>query len=96
MSPEPLREHPAVQNHGQGVTSEDLASFVGELSSLSQERIKGTGREQYSLNRDDHGQAFEHQSAEELTTGLLEEAADAINYIAMAMIKFLAAAKGAQ
>jgi hypothetical protein len=93
---DPLTEHPAVQKHGTGVTSDELASFTEALGSLSQSRIKGTGRAQYSLNFDDCGQKFEQMTGDELVTGFLEEAADAINYISMATIKFLAAANAAK
>ena len=91
--PDPLAGHPAVTGHGKGVSSDDVASFTEALASLAQSRVKGTGHEQYGQGK---LQRFEEDTSDELVTGLLEEAADAINYIAMAMVKFLAAANVAK
>jgi hypothetical protein len=87
---DPLSDHPAVVKHGYGMSSEDLASFVASLTSLSESRIKGTGAEQYAVNYDNR-QKFEDMSDQEMAESLIEEAADAINYIAMGVIKYLAA-----
>ena len=88
-----LAEHPAVQKHGKGVSSEELASFTECLASMTSSRIRGVGNEQYSRG---NGQQFEGMTSEELTEGLLEELADVVGYASMLAIKFLAATKGQQ
>lgn len=86
-----LYAHPAVRKHGQGMTSEDLASFVEVLGSLAQSRVKGIGHEQYSMP---DRQKFEDLSPEALAEYALEEYADAVSYAAMGAIKMLALLRG--
>lgn len=83
-----LTTHPAVQNHGNGVSSKELASFIGHISSFAQERVMGDGKEQYE--KDDH-QVFENVTPSQLALAALEEFADGINYLGMIAIKMLSA-----
>lgn len=79
-----LLGHPAVGKHGEGVTSAELADFTRSLSGLSQARVMGTGHQQYATGK---LQRFEELSPAELGRELLEELADAMNYLAMVGIK---------
>lgn len=82
-----LIDHPAVVNYrNPGVSTDDLASFVESFASLRQSRIKQVGAEQYSLAT---GQKFETFSASQTIKELLEELADASNYIDFLSIKML-------
>lgn len=83
-----LKDHPAVTKHGEGVTSDELASYVECFSSFGQSRIRGVGAEQYTEGLK---QKFEGMSVRELAQGLLEELSDGQNYLAMISIKVLAA-----
>jgi len=82
-----LLDHPAVKNHGQGVSTDDLASFIEALGSQAQYRIRNTGHDQYA---EGEGQQFERMTPVQLAEWMLEEAADVINYQAMSAIKVLA------
>jgi len=84
-----LKAHPAVLAHGQGVDSVDLANFQAKLAELGQQRFMTVGNRDYGGER----QKFETMTIDALVEGFLEEAADAINYMAMASIKFLAGVK---
>jgi hypothetical protein len=88
-----LMEHPAVQNHGKGVSSADLASFTECMASMASSRIQDLGHKSYGMG---DRQKFEGQTSAELIEGLLEEVADAINYLSMAAIKALVAFKATQ
>lgn len=81
-----LGAHPAVRKHGNGMSSDDLASFTECLASFAQSRIKGTGADQYAQ---DGRQQFEDMTIEELQEYLLEEVADIFAYGAMIAIKAL-------
>lgn len=82
-----LLDHPAVVNHGNGVSTDDLASFIEALASQAQYRVKNTGHDQYS---EGDGQQFERMTPIQLAEWMLEEAADVVNYQAMSAIKILA------
>jgi hypothetical protein len=82
-----LRNTAAVEFHGKGVSSVELADFVSCVSQISQSRIKGTGAEQYAH---DGRQKFEEMNLDELVEGFTEEICDAQNYLAMILIKILA------
>jgi hypothetical protein len=88
-----LMEHPAVQDHGKGVSSADLASFTECMASMASSRILDLGHKSYGMG---DRQKFEGQTSAELIEGLLEEVADAINYLSMAAIKALVAFKATQ
>lgn len=83
----PLIDHPAVTTYrSPGVSTDDLASFVESFASLRQSRIRQVGAQQYSLAT---GQKFETFSATQTIKELLEELADASNYIDFLSIKML-------
>lgn len=88
-----LAHHPAVQKHGSGVSSAELADFTSTLSQLAHSRILTVGHEQYGTTA---RQRFENLSAADLAREMLEEAADAINYLAMASIRMLALANATE
>jgi hypothetical protein len=83
--------HPAVMKHGQGVSSVELASFIGEISSFAQDRIMGVGYDQYDQGR--NHQVFEDLTPPQLIQAALEEFTDGINYLGMIAIKMIAAYK---
>ncbi len=83
----PLVDHAAVSSYrGQGVTTEDLTSFIESFASLRASRVKGVGHEQYSHAK---GQKFESFTTSDTIRELIEELADASNYIDFLAIKLL-------
>jgi len=82
-----LAAHPAVQKHGDGVSSAELADFTSTLSQLAADRVLTVGHQDYGQGQ---RQRFEGLSGPDLAREMLEEAADAINYLAMAAIRMLA------
>lgn len=84
-----LKEHAAVLAHGRGVDSVDLANFQAKLAELGQVRFLTVGARDYGGER----QKFEGMTISSLVEGYLEEVADAMNYMTMASIKFLAGVK---
>ena len=83
----PLADHAAVTNYrGQGVTTEDLTSFIESFASLRAHRVKGVGHDQYSHAK---GQKFESFTTSDTIRELIEELADASNYIDFLAIKML-------
>jgi hypothetical protein len=83
----PLSDHPAVLSYRQeGVSTDSLVSFIESFASLRASRVKKIGHQQYSLAQ---GQKFETFSAEETIKELIEELADAGNYIDFLAIKLL-------
>ena len=83
MSPD---KHPAVLGLGSGVSSVDLADFIGQLAERARRRVITIGESQYGGKI----QKFETQSPEKIFDELLDEVADGIAYLAMASIHALA------
>jgi hypothetical protein len=83
----PLVDHAAVTGYrALGVTTEDLTSFIESFASLRAQRVKGVGHEQYSHAK---GQKFESFTTSDTIRELIEELADASNYIDFLAIKLL-------
>jgi len=85
-TPTPLADHPAVLSYRKGVTTEDLTSFIESFASLRAGRVRGVGAKQYAHST---GQKFEKFSFQDTIRELLEELADASNYIDFLSIKLL-------
>ena len=86
-NPNPLVDHPAVIGYrSEGVSTGDLVSFIESFASLRANRVKGVGHDQYSHAK---GQKFEQFSASDTVRELIEELADASNYIDFLAIKLL-------
>ena len=83
----PLIDHAAVTGYrALGVTTEDLTSFIESFASLRATRVKGVGHDQYSHAK---GQKFESFTTSDTVRELIEELADASNYIDFLAIKLL-------
>jgi len=83
----PLSDHPAVVGYrAVGVSTEDLTSFIESFASLRAGRVKNVGHSQYSLAQ---GQKFESFTPADTIRELIEELADASNYIDFLAIKLL-------
>jgi hypothetical protein len=83
----PLVDHAAVTGYrALGVTTEDLTSFIESFASLRANRVKGVGHDQYSHAK---GQKFESFTTSDTIRELIEELADASNYIDFLAIKLL-------
>ena len=83
----PLVDHAAVTGYrALGVTTEDLTSFIESFASLRAQRVKGVGHDQYSHAK---GQKFESFTTSDTIRELIEELADASNYIDFLAIKLL-------
>tara|TARA_R110000868_G_scaffold121320_1_gene321803 strand:- start:329 stop:718 length:390 start_codon:yes stop_codon:yes gene_type:complete len=83
----PLVDHAAVTGYrALGVSTEDLTSFIESFASLRATRVKGVGHEQYSHAK---GQKFESFTTSDTIRELIEELADASNYIDFLAIKLL-------
>ena len=83
----PLADHPAVANYrAQGVSTPDLVSFIESFASLRASRVKGVGHSQYAIAQ---GQKFEAFTPADTIRELIEELADASNYIDFLAIKLL-------
>jgi hypothetical protein len=83
----PLVDHLAVVGYrAGGVSTEDLTSFIESFASLRANRVKGVGHEQYSHAQ---GQKFESFTTADTIRELIEELADASNYIDFLAIKLL-------
>jgi hypothetical protein len=83
----PLVDHPAVVDYRtNGVNTDDLVSFIESFASLRASRVKKIGHDQYSHSK---GQKFESFTAGDTVRELIEELADASNYIDFLAIKLL-------
>ena len=83
----PLVDHLAVTGYRAfGVSTDDLTSFIESFASLRASRVRGVGAEQYSLAQ---GQKFESFTTPDIIRELIEELADASNYIDFLAIKLL-------
>jgi hypothetical protein len=83
----PLVDHLAVVGYrAGGVSTEDLTSFIESFASLRANRVKGVGHDQYSHAQ---GQKFESFTTSDTIRELIEELADASNYIDVLAIKLL-------
>jgi hypothetical protein len=83
----PLVDHAAVTGYrAMGVSTEDLTSFIESFASLRAQRVKGVGHSQYSHAK---GQKFESFTTSDTIRELIEELADASNYIDFLAIKLL-------
>jgi len=86
-NPNPLVDHAAVTGYrADGISTEDLTSFIESFASLRASRVRGVGADQYSLAK---GQKFESFSFSDTIRELVEELADASNYIDFLAIKLL-------
>lgn len=83
----PLADHLAVTGYrAAGVSTDDLVSFIESFASLRASRVRGVGADQYSLAQ---GQKFESFTTADTIRELVEELADASNYIDFLAIKLL-------
>jgi len=83
----PLVDHAAVTGYRAiGVSTEDLTSFIESFASLRANRVKGVGHSQYAIAQ---GQKFESFTTSDTIRELIEELADASNYIDFLAIKLL-------
>jgi hypothetical protein len=84
----PLADHPVVANYRSagGVSTDDLTSFIESFASLRANRVKSVGHDQYALAT---GQKFESFTTSDTIKELLEEIADASNYLDFLAIKLL-------
>ena len=86
-NPNPLVDHRAVVSYrNDGVSTDDLTSFIESFASLRASRVRGVGADQYSLAQ---GQKFESFTVADTIRELVEELADASNYIDFLAIKLL-------
>jgi hypothetical protein len=82
-----LSDHSAVVGYRSiGVNTDDLVSFIESFASLRAGRVKSVGHDQYALA---NGQKFESFTTSDTIRELLEELADASNYIDFLAIKLL-------
>lgn len=82
-----LAGHPAVVLHGKGSSTDDFASFAESFADYSRSRIRGIGAAQYDNGK---GQKYEDFDFNDVAVELLDELADAQNYIAILAVKTLA------
>ena len=86
-NPNPLEDHPAVTSYREtGVKTDDLVSFIESFASLRASRVKNMGHSQYAHAQ---GQKFETFGARDTIKELIEELADAGNYIDFLAVKLL-------
>ena len=83
----PLADHAAVIGYrAVGVSTDDLVSFIESFASLRANRVKSVGHSQYAIAQ---GQKFESFTPSDTIRELIEELADASNYIDFLAIKLL-------
>ena len=83
----PLANYPAVIGYrAVGVSTDDLVSFIESFASLRANRVKSVGHSQYAIAQ---GQKFEAFTPSDTIRELIEELADASNYIDFLAIKLL-------
>lgn len=83
----PLVDHSAVVGYrADGVSTQDLTSFIESFASLRASRVRGIGADQYAIAQ---GQKFESFTTSDTIRELIEELADASNYIDFLAIKLL-------
>lgn len=83
----PLVDHLAVTGYrAGGVSTDDLTSFIESFASLRASRVRGVGADQYAIAQ---GQKFESFTTSDTIRELIEELADASNYIDFLAIKLL-------
>jgi len=83
----PLVDHLAVVGYrAGGVSTDDLTSFIESFASLRASRVRGVGADQYAIAQ---GQKFESFTTSDTIKELIEELADASNYIDFLAIKLL-------
>ena len=86
-NPNPLVDHLAVVGYrAAGVSTDDLTSFIESFASLRASRVRGVGADQYAIAQ---GQKFESFTTGDTIKELIEELADASNYIDFLAIKLL-------
>ena len=86
-STNPLADHAAVIGYrAVGVSTDDLVSFIESFASLRANRVKSVGHSQYAIAQ---GQKFESFTPSDTIRELIEELADASNYIDFLAIKLL-------
>jgi len=86
-NPNPLVDHLAVVSYrAGGVSTDDLTSFIESFASLRASRVRGVGADQYAIAQ---GQKFESFTTGDTIKELIEELADASNYIDFLAIKLL-------
>lgn len=83
----PLTSHAAVQSHGAGTSTPELADFIRILTEASINRVASVGDEQYNVNG---LQKFETMSIDRVVDELLDEVYDCQSYLAMLAIKVIA------
>ena len=82
-----LVDHLAVTGYrAAGVSTDDLTSFIESFASLRASRVRGVGADQYAIAQ---GQKFESFTTGDTIRELIEELADASNYIDFLAIKLL-------
>lgn len=84
---------PAVSAYQKGVSTDDLAAFLEAFSSMARSRVAGAGAQEYAQGP---LQVFETKDTGDLAQDVLEELADAQNYIAMMGLRLLALLKQAE
>lgn len=77
-------------DHGRGVSTSSLVSFMEDLHEIVIGRVTSIGAEQYEMN---NTQRFETYSQSRMLSEIVDELADCIAYIGMLTIKIMAAGR---
>lgn len=83
-----LLDHPAVTQHGRGVSTPDLCSFHEAFADYANSRVRTVGAAQYAQQQ---VQKFETYDIARTLDELLDELADAQVYLSFLAIKVIAA-----